>query len=359
VATPTANRHRHLRRALLALALLGPLGLYGERISGGWLPPLTALAQIAPLLGVACVAGAALAVLAQLGRASVALIAAALALAPVAVGPLLDGATDRGAVQIVGASLGATGTVRRALPSARPVLRLLTANLGHRRTAGPTVASALRSAAADAVALQEVGPHHVAALEGLRDLYPHQRVEPRGLTGIALLARVPLGGVELVESASGRPALRADLALPGGTVHLVTAHPSAWVALLGRLDDDARDLVALADRAVARTRSDAAADAPAHAAVLAGDLNTTDRTWLHRRLRAAGLRDAWSAAGAGHGFTFPVFGRWRGVPSPPIARIDHVLHTPALVPLAIERGPKLGSDHLPVVCELGWAGAPR
>jgi endonuclease/exonuclease/phosphatase (EEP) superfamily protein YafD len=161
-----------------------------------------------------------------------------------------------------------------------------------------------------------------------------------------LLSRSPLADVALRESTRGRPTLLATVRVGRDSrgLRIATAHPSAWVAVLGRLHPDARGLAALAD--------DLAAHTPA---LLCGDLNTTERTWLHRRLVRAGLRGAWRAVGDGYGASWPLFGRWRGFPSSPLVRIDHVLATPELEPVAIRLGPDVGSDHLPLLCDLRWA----
>lgn len=85
-------------------------------------------------------------------------------------------------------------------------------------------------------------------------------------------------------------------------------------------------------------------------AVVAGDLNATQ--WSHSWrafVRTSGFLD--STRGFGLQPSFPVDGN-------PLVRvqIDHVLHSPDLVTVNRELGPRLGSDHAPVIVELAAAG---
>jgi endonuclease/exonuclease/phosphatase (EEP) superfamily protein YafD len=111
--------------------------------------------------------------------------------------------------------------------------------------------------------------------------------------------------------------------------------------LFGPASNDTRDL-----RRIAR---DAHA---AGAALIGGDFNATENMDLCQALHDAGLRDAFRQAGAGFGLTFPVFGRYRGLPLPPFVRIDYVWHSAAYVSRAAQVLPDAGSDHLPLLVVL-------
>lgn len=85
-------------------------------------------------------------------------------------------------------------------------------------------------------------------------------------------------------------------------------------------------------------------------AVVAGDLNATQ--WSHSWrdfVRTSGFLD--STRGFGLQPSFPMDGN-------PLVRvqIDHVLHSPDLVTVNRILGPRLGSDHAPVIVELAAAG---
>jgi endonuclease/exonuclease/phosphatase family metal-dependent hydrolase len=101
-------------------------------------------------------------------------------------------------------------------------------------------------------------------------------------------------------------------------------------------------------------------------AVVAGDLNDPPGADVHARFRSAGLRDVWSVLRGGD----PGPTNWRGwvaaTPKPPTQRLDYVLVTQGLDPVAVTV-PRPGdpdfapfaaiSDHLPVTATVAATGA--
>jgi endonuclease/exonuclease/phosphatase (EEP) superfamily protein YafD len=82
------------------------------------------------------------------------------------------------------------------------------------------------------------------------------------------------------------------------------------------------------------------------ALIVVGDLNTTPYSQVFKQfVRATGLRD--SARGYGLRPTWPTDMGPLGI------TIDYVLASPEFVALNRQVGPYAGSDHLPVVVELG------
>ena len=82
--------------------------------------------------------------------------------------------------------------------------------------------------------------------------------------------------------------------------------------------------------------------------ILAGDLNAPIQSRACKSLFRAGLRDAYSEAGVGYGYTY-------GQSTPlerPFVRIDHILVSPEWAILNCREGSSLGSDHSPVVADL-------
>ena len=85
--------------------------------------------------------------------------------------------------------------------------------------------------------------------------------------------------------------------------------------------------------------------------ILAGDLNTPGQSdILADLLRAGGLHSAFDDAGTGLGATFPAHRPW--------ARLDHVAASPEWTFARVEVGPRVGSDHLPVVAEAALGPRP-
>jgi endonuclease/exonuclease/phosphatase (EEP) superfamily protein YafD len=86
--------------------------------------------------------------------------------------------------------------------------------------------------------------------------------------------------------------------------------------------------------------------------VLAGDLNSSIQSLVCRRLFAVGLRDAFSTAGWGYGYTYGQstrFGR-------PYMRIDHIMVSRDWRVLSCRAGNSIGSAHSPVFAELFLKG---
>lgn len=83
--------------------------------------------------------------------------------------------------------------------------------------------------------------------------------------------------------------------------------------------------------------------------IIAGDFNTTVDSSLYRQFWS-GYNNVFSATGWGFGWTQRA--AVRGLPVR--ARIDHILTNDRLRPLMGEIGPDLGSDHLPLIADIGW-----
>ena len=82
--------------------------------------------------------------------------------------------------------------------------------------------------------------------------------------------------------------------------------------------------------------------------IVAGDLNAPESSPVVGALRAAGLRDAFSSAGKGYGYTQGHALR----PGISFLRIDHILVSRTLGVLDCFVGSKYGSEHRPVIADL-------
>jgi endonuclease/exonuclease/phosphatase (EEP) superfamily protein YafD len=88
--------------------------------------------------------------------------------------------------------------------------------------------------------------------------------------------------------------------------------------------------------------------------VLTGDFNETEWSRPYGMLRTE-LEDSFREAGWGFGHTYPSNIRWgEWEISVPLARIDYIFHSPELIAVRAYVGPDGGSDHLPVVADLGF-----
>jgi endonuclease/exonuclease/phosphatase family metal-dependent hydrolase len=239
-------------------------------------------------------------------------------------------------------------------------LTVMTYNIHQGRDAGGVldlerIADVIRAQQPDLVALQEVGRHwsadsdfgdQPAELAGRLEMEyvyganldrdPPKQGAPRRQYGTAILTARPIVDSEHIllprvsPENEQRGLLVLDVDVDGAPLRLYNAH-------LG---------VSAEDRAVQVEALLAAADKATVPHVLAGDLNARPQAPELAPLFER-FRDAWTAAGAGDGFTFPA--------SAPASRIDYVLVSPQLA-LSWADVPALpGSDHLPLVAELAIA----
>ena len=237
-----------------------------------------------------------------------------------------------------------------SLPAMSPTdsvrLEVVTWNVEVRSRPGTTTAAQLEATGADVIGLQELQSDAAAAIESdsvLRARYPYRLLRPdAGVLGLGLLSRFPLAD----ESFTLDPAIqRAVVDLAGGTrLPIINTHPlHADIASLAStrlpigldlIQRDA-DLVAIRDAFDVR----AASGTPV---VLLGDLNTAASEPAFGRL-VRGLRDVHAEVGLGTGWTWrPIRLEFLGLG---LLRIDHVIVSPDVTPLAIgETCPAIG-DH--------------
>jgi vancomycin resistance protein VanJ len=212
----------------------------------------------------------------------------------------------------------------------------------------------LRAVDADVVALQEVPS---ATLEQLRielaAAYPYQE----GTVDAVSFSRFPLQrGPELQLRDSPYVGQQLSLSVRGRPVVLTNVHVTRpvyrlqWrrqvVPVVRAYNPESRD--AQVTELVNRIR------AVPGARLLTGDFNETEWSRPYQLL-AAELDDSYRETGRGFGHTYPsnfIWGEWRF--SLPLMRIDYVFHSRDLVALGARVGPDGGSDHLPVVAELGF-----
>lgn len=202
----------------------------------------------------------------------------------------------------------------------------------------------------DVLVLQEVFPPRQEQLEArLADTLPHHHVEQsQGVGGVGVWSRHPITDVRLVDEASdvSRTTFVVTLEVDGRPVQVVPAHlispcPTCGPSILERLE---------LEREVRRAEIGNVLDAlePGVATVVAGDLNSNERSVAYRRLTRAGFRDPQREVGDGMGFTWPADRRL-----PAFVRIDWIL-VRDLEPVAAWVGDAGASDHRPVIVDLAF-----
>jgi len=234
---------------------------------------------------------------------------------------------------------------RTAPPAAGPTLRVMTLNvLRTSRTYG-AAAQAVRAVAPDLLLLQEYSADWRAALEPqLLPLLPAAYAfTPGDCRGIGLYARAPLTDVDgaLPLPIVAGPQARAVLDLGGRPVAVYNVHmlPPTSLHAFGRQRRQFAKLLELLR----------AEQLPI---VLCGDFNFTDASYCADALRRLGLRDVHDLGGYGRRATWHHKNPWLGwIPG---LRLDHLYLSPALTSPRSDLAAPTGSDHRPVVAEIGF-----
>jgi len=234
---------------------------------------------------------------------------------------------------------------------AGPTLRIATANLLWGSESFDALEPWLEKEQPAVVYVCEIDSKRLARIEALRERgYPYQFIAPppeewhEKTWGNALISRLPLSQCEV---RSPGAILDARVAFEGRALRVLGAHPLRP----GRAAmTHSRNVVLAALGALAGERSDV---------VVLGDLNITESTPRFDELLEAGhLAD--TRAGRGPMGTWRVMvPRLRWDLRPLRLPIDHVLIGPGLAVLDRRLGPDTGSDHLPVVADIGWRQESR
>lgn len=222
-----------------------------------------------------------------------------------------------------------------------PRIEILQFNVSFENSAPGRVIDYIRSLETppDAVILLETPSIWGAYLKTLKDIYPTIALMPRSDNfGMAVLSRLPESDVDFRESGTPPvPLMVLTAGVADKHLQIYATHPPPP---LGSLLSAARNaqLSALA--------SEIAAQMPQHV-VVAGDLNAT--VWsaaLAPLIHRAGLRDSQRGRGYLPTWAPPPLWRWLGIP------IDHTLVSDNVTVVDRFAGPRLGSDHWPVLTTL-------
>jgi endonuclease/exonuclease/phosphatase (EEP) superfamily protein YafD len=231
------------------------------------------------------------------------------------------------------------GTQPEAAPgSVAERFRVMSANvLGVNGDTPPLTEEILRERP-DLLLVQEVTDAWSAALTSpaMQQAFPKRRVVARDDSfGIGVFSRFPLEVEELWFEEL--PAQLITVHVGARELHVLHAH-----TLPPRLPGMVGEWHRMMDAIEQRVRT---IPPPL---LLAGDLNTTQFSERYARLLSLGLRGTHEDRGEGLATTWPN-GRF---PFPPI-RLDHFLITDDITAFTIHEGEGHGSDHRPIVAELG------
>jgi endonuclease/exonuclease/phosphatase (EEP) superfamily protein YafD len=233
----------------------------------------------------------------------------------------------------------------RAEPIAGRTLRVMSVNLLAGNDDAGAVRAQIEAESPDVLLLQEYTPRWRTALEPLLGAdYPHRTDALRDdCFGMAVWSKRPIRREGPLELGAGTvPQMRTVLEHEGREIAIYSVHLIPPMPRLGSIREQRHQLADL-------LRSLRDESLPA---IVAGDFNATPRGPYMARLRDIGLREAHALAGSGRGAT------WRGHGLagvlPPI-RLDQIyLGADLTCSAARVLGPN-GSDHRPVVADIGWS----
>lgn len=226
-------------------------------------------------------------------------------------------------------------------------LRFAYANVNAWNGPTPDAVQWFESTGADVVALIECSQEWIDALRAVTragsSLWPHAavRIDDHPIGGVAVLSRHPLRDVEAIISPVGRfPMIDAVVEAPDGPVRVMAAHPVPPVGVEALQMRDA-EIRWLAQRAAGSALPTA----------IVADFNDTP---FGRALRdfaaSSGMRSAASATGLVTTWPARVAGMpW---PSPLRITIDHCFVSGEIGIASLSAGPRIGSDHLPLVIDI-------
>jgi endonuclease/exonuclease/phosphatase (EEP) superfamily protein YafD len=218
------------------------------------------------------------------------------------------------------------------IPTAKPgdaQVTIAFANVYNNNTLTAAIADALMSSDADVIAVAELTPPLMRALNTLASTkYPYQAGSAdRAAEGMAVWSRFPITRTE--NRRAGHAALLVTLDVNGKSVQLFAVHP-----FNNGIGIPNSDWAQSADE-VARQ-----SDALTGPAIVFGDFNATLAHPPLQQMQDNGYREVHSWLGHGLSPSWPMDRRF-----PPLFRIDHAFVRGAVAPLAVKEMPIPGSDH--------------
>lgn len=221
-------------------------------------------------------------------------------------------------------------------------LKVCSINLSSSSDSYGEVSAFIRSRNPDVVALLEFDRQWKDGLSAVIEEYKYKRMIAREDVGIAILSKVKIFGTEtLYLDTAGVPSVLAEVALEDQRIQVLAIHPEPP---LGKQAFETRN--ELFSSIIARKQS------LSGNLMIIGDFNTTSYSIYFKKL-LEGLDLLDSRKGFGILATWPAY-----LPPVQIA-IDHCLISKSLFVRRREVGPPVGSDHLPVYVEVGFASAGK
>jgi vancomycin resistance protein VanJ len=251
----------------------------------------------------------------------------------------------------------AWGTDEAAGETHGPNLRVMTYNIKYGRRDMRAAIAEIRAARPDLLLIQDAA---ATLRSDLGDLLKDWNVRSFGQYVIA--SRLALANPEvcwLPFTGERDTILRCDLSVGGSRVRVYDVHlltPREGLSTI-RQDAAGQGIEEMERNTSERLHQadalQAALQREKGPVIVTGDLNAPEQSLVCRKLREAGLRDAFSAAGRGYGYTYGHMLRFRHS----FMRIDHIMVSSHWRVRSCRTGGGAGSDHRPVIADIALASA--
>jgi len=229
-------------------------------------------------------------------------------------------------------------------------IRILSCNVQGEHMDSAKIDALIAETQPDVVALQEW------SMQGKLKVIGQDGWYTQVASGLCLASRYPIRDFQVLDDVDhpGRTiGAHYTLDVPGGSLQFFNLHlMTPREGLQAVLEDGWKEVPTLKANNAARWRESELVDRWASRfpgpSLFAGDFNMPGDSGIFRRFWGQ-YSDAFESAGRGLGYS--KFTRWYGI------RIDHVLAGTGWRFQRCWVGPDVGSDHLPIVADVAWAGA--
>lgn len=242
-------------------------------------------------------------------------------------------------------------------------VKLITANVKFNNDNSEPLLSLIEKENPDIIFLQELNEKWTKNLEPLETSYPYQFIEdPKNEFGIGIWSTTPLTNKEIINTGQFKtPSILAQTNINGKTIQLITLHPNPPISKdlfesRNAMFDELENMIHTTTLPI----------------VMGGDFNTTMWSPTYKKLiknsqlantrKGFGIEGTWPIGKAnyqnfiniqkGQKKGTDLIPRWIVEKHPIKLPIDHVLVSPEIIVENTKAGPKIDSDHLPLITEL-------
>jgi endonuclease/exonuclease/phosphatase (EEP) superfamily protein YafD len=234
---------------------------------------------------------------------------------------------------------------REATKSSGPVLRIMSMNLKYTRSDPDRIVGQIKKFNPDVIVLQDYTPFAKVVLDlEFKNDYLHRYLQSNTLQGLAIFSRLPFDGRPQVIFSKTRRQMRSVIVFHDQPIVVYVEHPFS-PRTRQRIINNRLATVDLVQQFQSEKLP----------TIIAGDFNFTTETPNETTLKSVGLQDAFEQSGHGRGSTWPVDPHW--LQWLPGVRIDHIFISAQLISTQFFVGEYDGSDHLPIVADIGLSPA--